>query len=587
MKHHIRATEKAGSSLLLMVLVLSTLVVTLLLILFSSQSVDLTMQSKSENLRLASLAAKNSLGLAMARLGEDRDWGKDGDSIRWHDSLSPGAVGQVRFRHNPDSLMSEAPATINVGSQPPGSIESLPEEFFSVNNLGGENSVIGYDGVIVPPNAILVVAVGRYHGTRQVAYQIVLGSPQPYSLASSGPLEVKGETLVAGLDSALQAASLGDKPELDGLQEAGLVSNDGGAEAVKLDGDIQIVGNVEALGGIQKSADVQIINGELKKLNSPKNFPRINFDDWDPQGDPSNPADDKPTLVKRSESVVPGALQNPLYGFQRFSGSVSFPDGLKLDGSAIYVDGDLTLDGPLEGTGALIVRGNVNLRGGAKLEADVMAAVLAEGDIKVASAGGQTSTFQGLLYSQGDLELSNTRTIGTAVAAGSASGVPSNLVIKDSTVISTPDTQDFQLVVKGFPSRQQGGLGGLYQTDKTIGNGWEILEPNPVDLLVKDASGKSVFVWNDSHLKIRIKQSNGSWKVISSPQEAVANGLAMGEFNSLSRAYGDLALEWANQRVKKLNENYKKELVDVVHFDLNEFLKVSSRLKAKKVYFKS
>ncbi|MFA7483963.1 MAG: polymer-forming cytoskeletal protein [Vulcanimicrobiota bacterium] len=543
------------------------------------------MQTKAENLRVASLTARNSLTLVLSRLDDNRDWGKDGDSIRWNDEVSGGAVGRVKFKKSDDSTATEEPAALVVGPEPSeSSLEPLDEQLYSVNNLGGQNSVRGYNGLVVPPNSVLVVAVGEFRGTRQVAYQIVQGSPQPYSLASSGPLEVRGDTLVAGLESTLQAVSLGANPELEDLEEAGLVSNDDGLEAIKLDGNIQIVGDVEARGEIQTSPQVQILNGEMKKLDSPKDFPEIDFDSYDPLGNPADPSDDRPTLRERTEAVVTDALDSPLYGFQRFPGSVSFPDGLKLDGSAIYVDGDLTLDGPLEGTGALIVRGNVNLRGGAQLDADVMAAILCEGNLVVNGNAGQPSTFQGLLYAEGDLELSNTRVVGTAIAAGSASGVPSNLLVKDSTIIATPDSSDFRIVVKGFASQGPGGLGGIDAGGGSSGNGWDILEPNPADLLVQNPDGSSTFVWDPSQLKIRVQQADGSWKIINTAEEASAAGLASGELDSLEIAYDKLIDIWED-RIDQLQAHHAQELVDILGFDLNEFLKVSSRLKAKRVFY--
>ena len=228
----------------------------------------------------------------------------------------------------------------------------------------------------------------------------------------------------------------------------------------------------------------------------------------------------------------------------------------------------------------------------ADMKADVLAAVIAGGDLTVngtlQAANSGHSSFQGLLYSKGDLTLSNTRTVGTVVSASDATGQPGKLVIQDSQVISTPDTSDFRLVIKAFGPQQQGGLGAQTQQHQGSGNGWELLEPNPADLLSQDAGGKPVFVWDDSHLKIRIQQPDGSWRVISTPEEAAANGLdpAGGELASLTSAYNYLKNTVWPSRVQKLNEEYKKELVDVIHFDLNEFLKVSSRLKAKKVYFK-
>ena len=71
---------------------------------------------------------------------------------------------------------------------------------------------------------------------------------------------------------------------------------------------------------------------------------------------------------------------------------------------------------------------------------------------------------------------------------------------------------------------------------------------------------------------------------MSNPQEALAAGLASGEFYSLEKAYEDLVSIWQD-RIEELQAQHAQELVDILGFDLNEFLKVSSRLKAKQVFY--
>ena len=103
------------------------------------------------------------------------------------------------------------------------------------------------------------------------------------------------------------------------------------------------------------------------------------------------------------------------------------------------------------------------------------------------------------------------------------------------------------------------------------------------DLLRQDENGEPSFVFEDSDLKIRIQQPDGSWRVIDNPEQARANGLATSEFGALEKTYDALALLWHDARVPELNN--KKELVDILEFDINEFLKVSTRLKARRVFF--
>ena len=292
-----------------MCLVASVLTVLLLLILFSAQSVDLTLQVKSENLRVASPAARNGLELAVAHLREDRDWGKNGEAIQWHDPNTPGATGQIRFA--PPAGSSTEPVALQVGPPPSVAPESLEEKFYSVNNLGGLNTVLAFDGeVLVPPNAILLVSVGRYRDTTQIAYQAVVGSPLPFSLASEGALRVTGDTVVGSLESLDEARELaeGEIP-LDNLEDSGLVSNDSSLDAITLEGEGKVVGNVEALGQINAESSVSI-SGEARVLDSPIDIVALNLDEYDPLGDPADPSDDRPTHVPNNNTVVADAIEN-------------------------------------------------------------------------------------------------------------------------------------------------------------------------------------------------------------------------------------------------------------------------------------
>ena len=349
----------------------------------------------------------------------------------------------------------------------------------------------------------------------------------------------------------------------------------------------QVVGDVEYLNRIPQESSVSV-KGEVKQLGSQAELPQIRIEDYDPKGNPTDTSDDLATLVERTEAEVPGALENPLFGFQRFSNDVSFPDGLTLDGSGVFIDGDVTLDGPLEGSGLLVATGSITLRGGADLKADALAAVISGGDLTIngQTQNGQSkpSAFQGLMYSQGDLTLSNTRTVGTVVSASDATGTPGSLTIRDSQIISTPDTSSFQLVIKKFESSGGTGIQAALGGNTLAGNGWEILEPNSADLLRQDENGEPSFVFEDSDLKIRIQQPDGTWRVIDDPSGAEANGLHSEELTAVNEAYDALKELWSDTRVPELNN--KKELVDILEFDINEFLKVSTRLKAKRVYFK-
>ena len=193
--------------------------------------------------------------------------------------------------------------------------------------------------------------------------------------------------------------------------------------------------------------------------------------------------------------------------------------------------------------GLLVATGSITLRGGADLKADALAAVISGGDLTIngQTQNGQSkpSAFQGLMYSQGDLTLSNTRTVGTVVSASDATGAPGSLTIRDSQVISTPDTASFQLVIKKFETQTAGGLGGHFSL---AGDGWEILEPNPADLLVSNDQGDLHFDPSlvEQNLKIRVRKSDKSWRVISALSDITNSDLSNAEQLSLTRAYNCL-----------------------------------------------
>ena len=98
----------------------------------------------------------------------------------------------------------------------------------------------------------------------------------------------------------------------------------------------QVVGDVEYLNRIPQESSVSV-KGEVKQLGSQAELPQIRIEDYDPKGNPTDTSDDLATLVERTEAEVPGALENPLFGFQRFSNDVSFPDGLTIHSSVFQV----------------------------------------------------------------------------------------------------------------------------------------------------------------------------------------------------------------------------------------------------------
>lgn len=70
-----------------------------------------------------------------------------------------------------------------------------------------------------------------------------------------------------------------------------------------------------------------------------------------------------------------------LTGFCRGDGDLHAYGPLSLDGAVLYVNGNLTLDGGVSGTGAVIATGNVTIRGAVDLRTDSTVALLAGGKL--------------------------------------------------------------------------------------------------------------------------------------------------------------------------------------------------------------
>lgn len=73
--------------------------------------------------------------------------------------------------------------------------------------------------------------------------------------------------------------------------------------------------------------------------------------------------------------------------------------------------------------------------------------------------------------------------------------------------------------------------------------------------------------------------------MVGHPSEAVAAGLAAEQLESLQNDYDDIKALWIDTRVPELQSQYEQELVDILGFDLNEFLKVSSQLKTRQIFY--
>jgi hypothetical protein len=247
---------------------------------------------------------------------------------------------------------------------------------------------------------------------------------------------------------------------------------------------------------------------------------------------------------------------------------VTFTGDVDLQGALVYVDGDVVLDKPLKGTGALVATGSVTLRGGADMEADSLAAVLAGGDLTVAGAAGTRTQFTGLLYTEGNLSLSNTRVVGAALANGDgAVGQGSTMSIMDSEVLASPEGQDVAIAIQDFADASGPSMTGF---DSALDS---ILEPLASELII---NGEIVRDRDSIASLVRIRYNGVTYDSPDAlPSDAPEN--LRTDFNRAVTRLVNFAEELWTQN--------EENPVEIVRFDLNEFLNVSDRLRSSRTFY--
>jgi hypothetical protein len=446
-------------------------------------------------------------------------------------------------------------------------------EYRSINNLGEETQKFGQGGVILDPGMVQIVAVSQYRSKRVISYSVIYGPPLPFSLASSGTLRASGSTLIGGVESAsvLADGALDDEDLVEGEVVANGPNDPEAPAPLTLDSGVRLIGNARSTGKIDNLGAV-VERGELKPFSEKQKLPEISIEAYDPDG--------KDGVVQRSESVVTEG--GPIHGFHRFGPpkgadpagyGVTFQGEVDLQGTMIFVNGDVTLEKPLKGTGALIATGKVTLLGGANMKADSLAAVVAGGDMTIKGTAGAPSLFNGLLYTEGNFALSNTRTVGAAVAAGDGTaGGGSSMTIVDSEVLASPDGADVAIAIQNFGDTGGTGMGSFDSSETEDDD--PIIEPNAADLVVNgEVQTDRAFV--ESLIKVRY---NGV------TYDSLADLPASTNVDFLTVAYDKTVAIWMD-RAKKLKEQHEKEPVEIVRFDLNEFLNVSDRLRSSRTFY--
>jgi hypothetical protein len=88
---------------------------------------------------------------------------------------------------------------------------------------------------------------------------------------------------------------------------------------------------------------------------------------------------------------------------------------LILDGGVLYVEGNLRIQGGLQGHGAVIATGNIEIDGSGTMTGSNGSAILAGGNVRLTGSAGARAQFRGVLYTEGNLNASHTNLAGSVV----------------------------------------------------------------------------------------------------------------------------------------------------------------------------
>lgn len=374
-----RAKRRGGS--LAFVLVVATLGFLCAFVFAGSTSAHLAFSRRSSRVTRARTLADSVVTRALAELQQNVEFGQNGEALR------------VTLPGNPDGSAGELTFA-------PGAT------VYSTYNLDSDTSRPGYGGRLVPPHSVHVVGEGRCLDLTQRVEAIVTLPPYPYAIASSGPIESDGELLVGSLD----AESAGGTIAVENLLPAHLASNDPVDSSITLGPNSTVMGDIRSVGGLRLSDGV-VVKGQTLSYGEPVALPEIPLQEYDPEG------------RQPGYQVLPSEVTDAtISGTARSEGDLTIYGELVLDEGKLYVDGHLTVRGPISGKGVVVAKEGADLYTGARLT-DGHAVLLSGDDVRLRGGGPLGSFFQGLVYSEGSFQAEDITVVGSFISRGEGAGV--------------------------------------------------------------------------------------------------------------------------------------------------------------------
>jgi len=369
--------------------------------------------TRTEQYEIALRYAKNAFQLGLVHLRQDP---------QWHDTLEVPRLPEEKL-----------PASARIHFDP-----TIPD--FSSNRFDQDGFNTTHTGLQQPGHSIHLLSVGRCSGTRAIVEGIIAVKPFPYAIASSGPLVTSGAFVAGSIDDPSVLPSVVDDPIAlqKALKRGSLLSN----ASLSLSGSpVRVTGDVVCAGTASLGPGV-VVEGQVREHRDPKPIPSFTLSQFDTAEKPGV------RILETNHLTQPDDFE----GYVRGSGPVIIDGALRLSEAIVYIDGDLTVRGPLAGRGALFVTGNVVLESTSLGALDQLALIAGRG-LTLRGTSQSTSRLVGLLVSLGDLSLSDVTLVGALLCAGDHN---KTLKLHNVAAYASPKGLQFEFALGwGVPTQYQ------------------------------------------------------------------------------------------------------------------------------------
>lgn len=325
---------------------------------------------------------------------------------------------------------------------------------YSSNHFFSNSPQAGAQGRTIPRSSVHLVGLGVSGSSRQQVEALIFKPPFSEGISCAGRVHASN-VLIGGLrDPAAFAGSYAATPHTQKM--AGHIFATGSdRQAVNLQENSDIRGNVGSVGGIRISASK--VQGEVHPRALRRKIPQLNLEQivttmtqlegsWNWRGANASPA----------RGGGDGSSARPMSGYRVLNGPMVVNGDLHLNGAAVYVRGDVQIRGSLRGQGALIATGSAKIEKGSPHDPQSNLTLCAGGNVDLAGDGKDSSFFQGMVYSEGDIQAHDISVMGALVAPGGRSSVlasTGNVFLENVNVYPCPRQVSMTMGTPFLPMR--------------------------------------------------------------------------------------------------------------------------------------